>query len=180
MSSLLVALAAVSAFLTGTHAPAASAFNPDPNGTARPIVGGPLLRPDLQVEAPRWSWGVRHFAREVAREVPGLRIRTRGTCAANPRAVCLRVVIGDWSDEQMHRMTPGVGWYALTSYPRPSLRVIRLNERVTPTANRYAVMAHEFGHVLGLGHHRMHGVDGGWADEVHLSRSEIRVLRRAY
>lgn len=177
---LLIALVAALAALAPAPAHAL-----DPHATPRPVIETPLpASPDgivrLAFDAPRNAWGTRVFAREADRLLPGVRIFTRGVCADHPRATCVRVFTGKWDDAAQRYIADGLdGWGALTKYPEPRVREIWLNEQ-TPEEKRYATAVHEFGHVLGLNHHAMHGVCGGWPDEVHLSIAEILALRAAY
>lgn len=180
MTALRAALVAVAAVL----AMAAPAHGLADDAAPRPVVETPLPtvhgRALVAFDAPRNAWGLRTFASEVDRLLPGVRIFTRGTCADHPRATCVRVFTGRWDDASQRHIAEGLdGWGAVAKFPAPRLREVWLNEQ-TPHAKRYAVAAHEFGHILGLNHHAMHGVCGGQPDETRLSWSEIRALRAAY
>lgn len=115
--------------------------------------------------------GIRPFAREVDREIGGLRIYTsRHACRKHPGAIKVRI---------RERHLGDTGWYAATFFKRPDLRVIKVN-RDLPNTHPHAVVCHEFGHVLGLQHHRRLGVDGRRPNMTHLSHAEVRALRQAY
>lgn len=176
LRALLVAVAAVLVM-------AAPAHGLDPNATPRPQIETPLPthhgRVLVAFDAPRNAWGMRTFASEADRLLPGVRIFTRGTCADHPRATCVRVFTGKWGDPEQRHIAGVEGWGAVTIYRSSSVREVWLNEQ-TPTAKRYATAVHEFGHILGLNHHAQHGVCGGWPDETRLSRPEVRALRAAY
>lgn len=175
LAPVLVALA----ILTATPAHAL-----DPNATPSPVIETPLPTTHGVVRVafdapPGKAWGMRTFAREADRLLPGVRIFTHGTCAAHPRATCVRVFTGKWGDPEQRHIAGTEGWGAVTIYRSSRVREVWLNEQ-TPRAKRYAAAVHEFGHILGLNHHAMHGVCGGWSDETRLSRPEVRALRAAY
>lgn len=180
MRSVLVALAAVLAVLMPHSASAAEDVDPRPS-VAFPLSShgsGPV---EVQIEGFEGeAWGVRLFAQEADRLLPGVEVYTRGTCADRPEAVCVSVVVGEWDETGMTwlRGEPG-DWYGLTSFEEPGRVVLYLNAG-TRTENRYAVAVHEFGHVLGLDHHAGEGIEGASPDVLHLSPAEVRALRSAY
>lgn len=145
--------------------------------TRGPHVDMPLRTWDsgvtpIQIEGPRNIWGLRPFAKQVAHDVRGVHVRVRGTCAQRPNFNCVKIVVGDYGPTD---------WYALHYWDSSSKRRIYLNsyyrkEHPRPTA----IVRHEFGHALGLSHHKRHGVVGGWANETKLSPAEKRALRRHY
>lgn len=164
--------------IVATVATAASGANQGAaDATPTPEVVYPIVRPaetsgpiQIQIDAPKSAWGLRKAAREDDRLLKGVRIHTHGKCSDRPRALCVKVTVGDF----------GEGWYALTSFPKIDKRTIQFNTHYTDYKFHAAAAAHEFGHVLGLGHHLMHGVDGRFPNELHLSKSELHVLRAAY
>lgn len=119
------------------------------------------------------AWGLRKFAQEANRELPGVRVFS-GRCADHPWSTCVVVHHNDLGDN-------GV-WAWTTFDDEQQHRDITINThyQVQDPAIRYAIVCHEFGHVLGMQHHKRHGVDGGWSNEVHLSPSELHALRSAY
>lgn len=127
--------------------------------------------PRIQIEGAQGT-GIRTIAREIDNQVDGLKIFRRGTCAQRPGAVCLRVKYGHYGKE-------AAPWYAAAFFPKPMLRVIKVNLD-HPHYNDYAVMAHEFGHIVGLHHHAQEGVVGATPDVIHFSPEEVRVLQAAY
>jgi hypothetical protein len=142
------------------------------DATRNPEVLWPLATPKVAI-CGRFgdASGIRPFAREVDQEIPGLRIFTgRHACRDHPHAVRARVRERHYGD---------TGWYAQTVFARPDLRVVEINLDL-PNDHPHAVVCHEFGHVLGLQHHRRLGVDGRRPNMTHLSRAEVRALRQAY
>lgn len=114
---------------------------------------------------------IRRFAREVDREIDGLRIFTgRHACRNHPKATQVPIRERHYGDTD---------WYAETVFVGPYRRAIRVNLDL-PNDHPHAVVCHEFGHVLGLQHHRRLGVDGRRPNMTHLSHSELRALRQAY
>jgi hypothetical protein len=126
--------------------------------------------PSLQIQGGSDVWGVRKFAAEADRQVGGLRVYTSGTCATRPWATCVKVRVV---------CQPSAGWYGVARWHSKYQREVLLN-RCTRKTNRYAVAAHEFTHVLGLGHHRQYGVVGRTPNVIHLSTIERRALNSAY
>jgi hypothetical protein len=148
------------------------------DATDRPEVLWPLTKaPDGQADLVIMGanlWGLRTFAKEADGELDGVRIFRHGKCRDHKWATCVRVHHEDLGDN---------GVLAWTTFDdEHGHRDITINTHYDETdpALRYAIMCHEFGHVLGMQHHKMHGVDGGWSNEVHLSSSEQRALNRAY
>ena len=95
-----------------------------------------------------------------------------GGCKAHPHATCLRVHKADFGDN---------GMYAWTTFSdEKGHRDIFLNTHYQDASGKYADICHEFGHVLGMGHHKKLGVDGRTGGVIHLSRPEKRALRKAY
>lgn len=173
VSAVLILLVAL---VLATRAGAAHAVAAD--ATDRPEVLWPL------VESPRHQavlviegehlWGLRKFAKEADGELKPVRIYRHAKCRDHKWATCVRVHHKDLGDN---------GVLAWTTFDdEHGHRDITINTHYSETdpALRYAIMCHEFGHVLGMQHHKMHGVDGGWSNEVHLSRAEKRALRAAY
>ena len=71
--------------------------------------------------------------------------------------------------------------YAWTTFSdEKGHRDIFLNTHYQDASGKYADICHEFGHVLGMGHHKKLGVDGRTGGVIHLSRPEKRALRKAY
>lgn len=156
----------------------------DPNADDRPTIREPIGVKDrndsgrvkLQIMGEVTYPGLSAIADEANDLLPDVRIWNGlggTTCADRPEAVCCRVEVLDLGDN---------GAYALT-YVWPDApthyRLMQFNtfyDHPIPEA----LSAHEFGHVLGMGHHRLHGVDGGWPDELHFSDSERNCLTRVY
>lgn len=160
----IVALALMSLLLAAP----ANALADD--ATPRPEVQWPLAMRTITLETPAGGHGVRKFAREVDSELAGVKVLEHGVCKNRPNTTCVRVVSKHYGD---------TGWYAQTVFKDWNRRVIQINLDL-PNDHPYAVIAHEFGHVLGLGHHAMEGVDGCSPNVVHFSDVELKVLRRAY
>lgn len=137
----------------------------------------------IQLEAPGRSWGLRPLAQSIDASIDGLTIKTNGTCASDPTAICVRVVFDYWSAEEQAAITYGESstWGGVCICDDPSSRVIYVNRRTTYAGpERAQVTAHEFGHALGLGHHRSEGLTSyAHATEV-LSVDELVVLRNWY
>jgi len=169
---LVVAIAAALSLL----APAAAHAVAD-DATPRPEVLWPIppqaemSGPAVQIAICSGTNGIRRFAREADRKIGGIRIYTgRHACRNHPRAARVRVVARHYGD---------TGWYAETSFPDWDRRRVEVNLDL-PNDHPHAVVCHEFGHVLGLQHHRMLGVDGRTPNVVHFSRAELKALRAAY
>lgn len=182
MTRTLAALALLASVLLGAPAQADS---------TTPAVRVPLQKigdtvdVEVMLQAPLKAWGIRRAAKFYDAQVDGLTIHTRGTCAARPQAVCSRVVIGNYSSEQMLAISHGLAadWHGFVDYQvdsagRASSRTIYLNSRYGFSR---VVTMHELGHVLGLDHH-----DGGEGVMVTTdldpvpSTAELDVLRAAY
>ena len=144
------------------------------NAAAEPTLGPAVLNPlpnqRLTIEVIGEGFGVRTFAREVDAQLEGLLIYPRGSCAKRKKTTCIRVVSDHYGDS---------GWYATTLSSLWNERTIYVNLDA-PHHDPYALMAHEFGHILGMDHHLGEGVCGATPDVRHLSESELAVLNAAY
>lgn len=149
------------------YATPANAVADDATPTAQVTYPLPMQR--VQIEGGQGT-GIRTIARELDSSVAGLRIFMRGTCKARPDAVCVRIQKRHYGD---------TGWYAQTTFPDWNRRVIQVNLDA-PHYSNYAVIVHEFGHVVGLHHHAQEGVCGASPDVLHFSSPELKVLRAAY
>lgn len=172
--------AAIASFLIAMSiiAGAAPADAVASDATDTPEVLWPIPRPaetsgpiTVQLEGAKGhAWGIRKFAHEADKQIPGLRIFIHGKCSDRPRAMCVHLTVADYGD---------TGWGAVTQFTRPEYRDVFMNTYYD-YGEFYAEACHEFGHVLGMQHHKMHGVDGGWPNEVHLSDAELDALHAAY
>lgn len=162
--------------------------------TAEPTIAFPVYRPAtapaagdtvIQLEAPGRAWGIRKAARAMDAEIPGLTIRTTGTCTSDPTAVCVRVEIGTYVPERQAAMSglPGAQWTGLCYCAPTGPRVIYLNRYrqkgwLLGREKKVDSATHEFGHALGLGHHESEGVTstGNPSVDGQLSAAEVAVL----
>lgn len=187
IAALLLALVAPLLITTPAHAD-------DP---WEPTVEYPLYRPDgapadaeavVQLEAPGRAWGIRRAARAVDAQVPGLTIRTTGTCAANPTAACVRVELGTYDLQRQAEMAGelGLAWRGMCSCAESGARAIYLNRYTGPGGiilreQRESTANHELAHALGLGHHGSDGATGAdTATSGTFSAAEIAVLTDWY
>lgn len=171
IAALVLTLAAlILASQTNAHAVADDA-------TPRPEVLWPL--PKMNPNAPtgialqgHHMWNLRHFTNEADRQLSGIRIFNKGGCDAHPYATCVHFKRKDLGDNGVLAWTVfGDGTRDITintHYAKPS------------AADRYAIVVHEFGHVLGMQHHKMLGIDGRTGGVVHLSGPELKILRKIY
>lgn len=175
MRSVTTALAALLGALA-ISSPAQATTPP-----TEPAVVVPLTTHHLQVQAPRAAWGIRRAAQRMDAALPGITISVRGRCdLTDHTTTCVRVRMDNYSLERQHWLAQQpVGWFALTAYPAPNLRVVYLN-RAHHHRNPEAITAHELGHVLGLNHHDRAGVCGKWPGRTDLSQRERRVLNSTY
>jgi hypothetical protein len=168
-------LAVVAAVLVTSPAPAHAT---DPHA----VVSFPLEdRRDhpvtrVHVQAPRDVWGLRNFLKTV--DLPGLRISMYGPCTRYPGAACVRVKVARWSVAAQEKLIGGQFW-GLASIHRPDYRQLWLN-RTTPADVRHAVAVHEFGHILGMDHHKDLGIVGRTPNVTKLSAAELAALREVY
>lgn len=145
-------------------------------------VGVPTaIQLEVPLEASHWRFvrAVKHMDGQL----PGITVRTYGTCAENPAVYCVQVKVGSYNrTEQIQVAGYDVEWIGVCTFPDMAhLRVVYLNTfygRHESGRLRQQVSAHEFGHVLGLSHHEGPGVTGTGA--VVLSPTEVAVLQEAY
>lgn len=123
----------------------------------------------IAIQGPTDTHGLRRFAREVDSKLPGVTIYENSRCVNHPHAECVKVRFKHYGK---------TNWYAETAMYDPT-REIRVNLDL-PNDHPHAVMCHEFGHILGLQHHKMDGVDGGEPNVIHLSEEEQNALNNAY
>lgn len=176
MKTLFTALTLLVAGTLLGWAPAASAHEDWGDVTDWPTVlypatdrdhdGGPV---DIQLQGQRHAFHTLAFAIKMDREIPGIRIHAKGTCAQHPRRFCITILqVND----------PDTWWWGLTNIYASSV-LIRLNAywgiRPWPAG-------HEFLHALGLAHHRF----GSGMEQVPtpslkaVSSQELAALRGAY
>lgn len=140
---------------------------------------GDTVDVEVMIQAPLKSWGIRRAAKFYDAQVDGLTIHTRGTCAAQPQAVCVRVFVGNYSSEQTLAISHGLAadWHGFVDY-HDAGRTIYLNSRYGMSR---VVTMHELGHVLGLDHHE--GSEGVMVTtdlDPLPSTAELDALRVAY
>lgn len=167
-------IVAIALFLSTFAATPAFAVASDATPTAEVLY--PLhTRVDGQIriviQGPRYTHGLRAFAREADAQLPGVTIYPHSTCKAHPRAECVKYSARHYGANK--------NWYAQTVMIDPT-RMIMVNLDL-PNDHMHAVVTHEFGHVLGLGHHAdPDGVCGGVSNITHLSQGELDALNAAY
>jgi len=170
-------LAVVAAVLVTSPAPAHAT---DPHA----VVSFPLEdRRDhpvtrVHVQAPRDVWGLRSFLREVNRADLNLNISMYGPCSRYPGAACVNIRVHHWTPSQQRRHID-TEWWGLAHLNRPDYRKLWLN-RTVPIDLRYAVAVHEFGHILGMDHHKDLGIVGRTPNVTKLSPAELTALRKVY
>lgn len=174
-----VAFAAAALTVAPAHAEE-NAYAPEPFArVASPLPPnndrGNLVR--MQIEGVGEDWGLRTFAEQMDARWQGLRVRSHGTCDERPTYWCVRVEVGTWDpDQQLALMgTPFMGVADIGALDR----TVYLNNYYEPVS-KYAVAAHEFGHVLGLNHHQQEGICGIVPDQTELSWAEDRAMRPYY
>lgn len=150
---------------------------------------GDTVDVEVMVQAPTKAWGIRRAAKFYDAQVDGLTIHTRGTCAARPQAVCVRVIVDDYSPEEMLALDPsGSYWHGLTALGATE-RTIYLNLAGSVPNARWMDLRtarHELGHALGLAHHDgTEGVmvtepKGGGEISLWPSTAELDALRAWY
>jgi hypothetical protein len=184
MKNLAAALALAVALLFGGMAPAAA--DEQPWDAETPSLYHPPTRSAtsagdviVQLDAPAGSWSIRRSARRLDAQVDGVSVRMGGDCSTAD--LCVSVQVGWYDSATMLELSRGylTAWGALTDWPTERTSVIYLNAAVAKgrTYRRYAA-AHEFGHVLGLGHHAQPGLMSG-PDRL-LSEAEVEVLEAWY
>jgi hypothetical protein len=139
----------------------------------------------MQLEAPPQAWGLRRSARIMDEQIDGLTIRTTGTCAESPDAICIHVEVGDYTHQERLDLTYGqvAAWDGVCLCVDGPTRWIYLREydRWQYMSHKRAIAAHELGHALGLGHHEWAGVTSTRTiNRKTLSVAELRVLREWY
>jgi hypothetical protein len=99
-----------------------------------------------------------------------VKIHLRPTCAERPDWTCLTVVKADYGN---------IGWAAGTLLLPEGGREVRINTLFTD--NRRAIYCHEFGHVLGLGHHALvNGCLGSTPNVEVASNREVATIDAYY
>ena len=156
----------------------ASASDTDMNvPTPEPTLVAPRADVPIVVEAPYWSWGLRHVIRNIDSQIDLDIIYRRGaTCEAYPERRCLTVTFENTPDARYF----GKYWYN----DEEGTYAISLNNGKMPWAQALKVptAAHEFGHFLGFAHHDVDGLMGHstWFRYVQPSESEYAALAAYY
>ncbi len=195
MSYMIRAIVLAAMLVAIPLAPPAHADSATPTLYHPPSRIGGTADVELMIEAPARAWGIRRSAKHYDAHIDGLTIHTRGSCAERPLAICVRVHIASFSDEEMLTISHGLApyWNGLVNYDlaierefdiATSPRSIYLNTRSVPGGPTGALIArHELGHVLGLDHHSakvgvMVGASGGGT--MWPSTAEIATLQAWY
>lgn len=115
------------------------------------LPGTPVIQ--IQIQGPNQMMQLRRVAANYDRRTPEIRVYPYGTCRAHPERVCVIVRVQDFGN---------TGWWGHSDADSNGSRVIRLNTRY---GYHQHIACHEFGHVLGIGHHWSAGCvnDSTWA-----------------
>lgn len=135
----------------------------------------------VQLEAPRRAWGARQVARRWDELIDGLTILTTGTCAERPDAACIQLTIAPYDQAAMDAAMgqPGSWWNGLCYCDQPTSRQVILNSYNSTRYPGHALVWHELGHALGLGHHEGPGVTAD-TRTTRPSEAELALLREWY